>query len=333
MVLLIRNEVMKLLYKKKLLLIILLLIVFIGLFAYGEQYAYDKTVERFESASNELGYDWKELANGQLEELEERLTNPYYTENGVKTVEIEIEQLNYFIDNDINPVTPSAAKFSVTFIEQGITMFIPLLIVILAADIVSGEFTNKTVKILLTRAIPRWKILFSKYIALLMITTFVNLIVGIIAVVVSFMFFGRWGFNEPIATGFSSIEGILNTNHVIMITRLQYILLAYSLSWFVSIIMATLTMMVSVLVKNTGSAIGVLMATLIGGQFLQFFLGEWDLVKYFFVTNLNLTRYLTGSFARVGGMSLNFSIIVLLSWACASLIISFVVFKHKDVLV
>lgn len=333
MIVLIRNEVMKLLYKKKMLLIILLLIIFIGLFSYGEKYAYDKSIERFEEVSEELDFDWKILANQQLDELYERLDNPYFTENGVKTVEIEIKQLQYFIDNDINPITPSAAKFSVTFVEQGITMFIPLLIVILAADIISGEFSSKTIKVLLTRAIPRWKILISKYIALLIMTTFVNLIVAIIALVVSYIFFGRWGFMEPIATGFSSIEGILNTNHVILITRFQYIILAYSLAWFVSIIMATITMMISVLVKNTGSAIGVLMATLIGGQFLQFFLGEWDLVKYFFVTNLNLTRYLTGSFARVDGMSLNFSIIVLLIWATLSLVVSFLVFKHKDVLV
>ena len=75
------------------------------------------------------------------------------------------------------------------------------------------------------------------------------------------------------------------------------------------------------------------MASLIGGQFLQFFLSEWKLVKYFFVTNLDLTRYLTGSYQPIEGMSLNFSILTLSAWAVLSLIISFVVFNRKDVIV
>ena len=91
--------------------------------------------------------------------------------------------------------------------------------------------------------------------------------------------------------------------------------------------------MISVLVNNTGSAIGILMATLIGGQFLQFFLSEWTLVKYFFVTNLNLTRYLTGSYRPIDGMNLSFSVVVLGVWAVVALVVSFLVFDRKDVLV
>lgn len=333
MVYLIQNEVIKLLLKKKLLLIIGLLIVFIGLFSYGEKYAYDKTIERFEALSEASDYDWQSLTNQRLGDLERRLESPYISEGGRQSVEIEIEQLTYFINNDINPVTPSAAKFSVEFVEQGIMMFIPLLIVILGADLVSGEFTSRTIKVLLTRAVPRRQILLSKYVALLMWTTILVFVTGIIATLIAYLFFHRWGFNEPVATGFSSLAGVLNSDSAILVTRFQYVLLTYALAWYVSIVVATITMMISVLVNNTGSAIGVLMATLIGGQFLQFFLSEWTLVKYFFVTNLNLTRYLTGSYQPVEGMNLAFSMIVLGVWALLALIVSFLVFDRKDVLV
>lgn len=333
MVQLIQNEVIKLLLKKKMLLIIGLLIVFIGLFSYGEKYAYDKTIVRFEAMTEASEYDWQSLTAQRLGDLERRLESTYISEGGKQSIEIEIEQLNYFIDNDINPITPSAAKFSVEFVEQGIMMFIPLLIVILAADLVSGEFTTRTIKVLLTRAVPRKKILLSKYIALVMMTTIVVLITGIVATLISYMFFHRWGFNEPVATGFSSVAGMLNSDSAILVTRFQYTILTYALAWFVSVVIASITMMISVLVKNTGSAIGVLMATLIGGQFLQFFLSEWTLVKYFFVTNLNLTRYLTGSYQPVEGMNLGFSVIVLSLWAIVALLISFLVFDRQDVLV
>ncbi len=333
MLILIRNEVTKLLLKKKLILIFGLLIIFVTLLSYGQQYTYHKNIDRFENFSGTGNYDWKSLATQQLSDLENRLDNPYIPDSGISSIEIEIKQLRYFIENDINPITPNAAKFSVDFVEQGISLLIPLIIVILAADLVSGEFSTGTIKILLTRAVPRWKILLSKLIALFLMTTLIVFIMGILSILIAYLFFRQWGFNEPIITGFRLIDGQLNADSVILITRFEYTLLIYSLTWYVSIVIASLTLLISIIVDNTASAIGILMAALIGGQFLQLFLSDWPIVKFFFVTNLDLTRYLTGSYQPIPGMSLNFSIITLFIWGLLALIIGFGIFDHKDILV
>jgi ABC-2 type transport system permease protein len=333
MILLIQNEISKLLLKKKMILIVILLLIFISLLSYGQKYAYEKNIERFQTMSEGEEYDWKVLASQRLNDLDRKRNSAFIPKDGIASIEREIEQLNYFIDNDINPITPTAAKFSVGFIEQGIVLFIPLLIVILAADLVSSEFSSKTIKILLTRAVPRWKILMSKYIALLMMTTIVIFIIGVLSNLIAYAFFGLWGFSEPVITGFKLIEGELNSDSVVLISRFQYIMLIYSLAWFVSIVVASITFLISILVNNSASAIGILMASLIGGQFLQFFLSDWTVVKYFFVTNLDLTRYLTGSYQPIEGMSIEFSIIILSLWAVVSLGVSFWVFNRKDVLV
>ncbi|WP_423188362.1 ABC transporter permease [Alkalibacterium sp. f15] len=328
-----QNEVMKIILKKKMLLIIVLLLIFVGLFSYGQKYSYDRNIQQFEAESGGIAYDWESLTAQRLSDLEERSSDEFIPEEVRASIDREIQQLTYFIENDINPITPTASKFNVEFVEQGITLFIPLLIVILAADLVSSEFSKKTIKILLTRAVPRWKVLLSKYIALLIMTTVLVFIIGIISTLVAYLFFQEWGFSEPVVTGFSLFEGSLDSDSTILISRFQYTLLIYSLLWFVSIIVASITLLISVIVDNSSSAIGILMASLIGGQFLQFFLSEWELVKYFFVTNLDLTRYLTGSYQPVEGMSLNFSILILSGWAVVSLLISFIVFNRKDVLV
>lgn len=333
MISLIQNEIMKILLKKKMFLIIILLLIFVGLLSYGQKYSYDRNIQKFEAESGGIEYEWEGLTTQRLNDLEERSKDEFIPKEVRASLDREIQQLTYFVENDINPITPTAAKFNVQFVEQGITLFIPLLIVILAADLVSSEFSNKTIKVLLTRAVPRWKVLLSKYIALIMMTTILVLIIGVISTLVSYLFFQQWGFSEPIVTGFSLIEGKLNSNSTVLISQFQYTLLIYSLLWFVSIVIASITLMISVIVDNSPSAIGILMAALIGGQFLQFFLSEWELVKYFFVTNLDLTRYLTGSYQPIEGMNLNFSIVILSAWAVVSLIISFIVFNRKDILV
>lgn len=331
---LIENEVIKMVFKKKLVLITGILIVLIILFAYGENYTYKNTISRFSKTTGQTkNYDWKLLVKQQISDYKTRLNSPYVQEANKNSINIQIEQLEYYIKNDINPITPGAAKFTVRFMQQAIFMFLPLLIIILAGDSVSGEFSTRTIKMLLTRSVPRWKVLLSKYIALLILSTVVILETAIICIVVSGIMFQHFGWNEPIATGFRVISGKLDSENVVKVFQWQYIILTYALGWFVANTIATISFMVSVLVRNTSTSIGIMMASLIGGSFLQFFLSDWPLVKYFFVININLPQYLTGSFQPISGMNLVFSTLVLGTWAIVALVISFWVFNKQDVLV
>jgi ABC-2 type transport system permease protein len=230
-------------------------------------------------------------------------------------------------------VTPSAVKFAIKLMEQAIFLLLPLLIIILAGDCVSGEFTTKTIKILLTRSVPRWKILLSKYIALLILISIVILETAVLALLISGIMFSSWGFGEPIATGFKVLAGKLDASNVIRVAQWQYMILVYALGWYVAVTVGTISFMVSVLVRNTSTSIGVMMASLIGGGFLQLFLADWPSVKYFFVLNLNLPQYLTGSYQPIAGMSMGFSLLVLLIWLLVTLGIGFTVFQKQDVLV
>ncbi len=330
---LVQNEIKKMLNSRKPFLIVTLLLIFIALFAYGEQYTYEKSLERLEVISSDLLFDWENLARQQVKDMERRMSSPYMSEEGKRSLALEIEQLKYFIENDINPITPSAAKFAGRFAEQGIVLLIPLLVIILAADIVSGEFSNRTVKVLVTRAVPRWKILLSKALALYAMVTVVILLSALIAIFVSVLFFGRFGFDEPVITGFSLGSQGLNVSNVIEVSQFQYLILVYSLAWFVSLVIGSITFMISVLVRSTSASIGIIMTALIGGQFIQFLLSDWELVKYFFVTNMNLPNYLSGDLQFVEGMSLGFSVTVLSAWALGAMVVSFVVFQKKDILV
>lgn len=331
---LIENEVIKIISKKKLILILGILLILVSLFCYGENVSYKNTVRRFSIASGQTqGYNWKSLVRQQISDLKNTVSSPYIKADRKNSINIQIEQLEYYINNNINPITPTTAKFSVDFMQQAVYLFLPLLIIMIAGDVVSGEFSSKTIKILLTRAVPRWKILLSKYIAVLILSSIVILEAAIMCIIISSFIFHNSGWTEPVATGFRTIGDKLDSSNVVRLYQWQYAILVYSLGWFVSINIATLSFMVSVLVKNTASSIGVMLSSLIGGGFLQLFLSQWSIVKYFFAVNLDLIQYLTGSYQPIQGMSLSFSVIVLIVWSVAALFISFNVFQKKDVAV
>lgn len=315
-------------------LITVIMLILVSLFAYGQNYQYKNTMDKYVKTTEDSGnIEWQALQKQQIQDLKNRLNRPDTPEASKASINIKIQQNQYYLDNNINPITPSAAKFAVKLMEQSVFVLLPLLIIILAGDSVCGEFSAKTIKVLLTRAVPRWKILLSKYLALLILFSMVILEMALLSLLVSGFFFNNWGFYEPIATGFNSSSGTLDVSNVIKVTQLQYLILVYSLGWFVSVIVGTISFMVSVLVRNTATSIGIMMATLVGGGFLQLFLADWPIIKYFFVINLNLPQYLTGSYTPISGMSLTFSTSVLLTWGIGALIVSFVVFTKQDVLV
>lgn len=331
---LIKNEVNKIFSRRKMLLITFIMLILVCLFSYGQNYQYKNTISKYLKTTDQTeNINWQTLQNQQIQDLKNRLNRPDTPDASKASINIKIQQNQYYLDNNINPITPSAAKFSVKLMEQSIFVLLPLLIIILASDSVCGEFSTKTIKILLTRATPRWKVLLSKYLALLILISIVILEMVVLSLLISGFLFSNWGFYEPVATGFNSISGTLDVSNVIKVTQLQYLILVYSLGWFVSIIVGTISFMVSVLVRNTATSIGIMMATLIGGGFLQMFLADWPIIKYFFVINLNLPQYLTGSYRPIEGMSLIFSTLVLLTWGICALVISFTVFTKQDVLV
>ena len=330
---LVENEVLKLLSKKKLVLVTAILMILIPLYVYGYNNSYKSTIKSYmKNSGQSVSYDWKALVKQQIDDLETTINSPFLIGNK-NAIKVEIEQYKYYLEHNINPITPSTAKFTIAFMQEAINLFLPLLVIIMAVDIVSGEISSKTIKILLTRAVPRWKIVLSKYIAILILIPIVILEAGVICIVASSLIFHNLGWSEPIATGFKVAGDKLDASSVIRVFQWQYLILVYSLAWFASVCVATLAFTISVLVRNTAAAIGIMMALLIGPQILQYFLSDWPLVKYLFSVNLNLTQYLSGSYQPIAGMSLYFSIFVLSVWSIIALVISFGVFIKQDVLV
>jgi ABC-2 type transport system permease protein len=74
-----------------------------------------------------------------------------------------------------------------------------------------------------------------------------------------------------------------------------------------------------------------MLAALISGAILNNMVSSWHSAKYLFMVNLRLTDYLRGMAPPIEGMTLSFSLMVLLIWWVAAIFVSFYVFMKKDV--
>lgn len=326
MYMLVMNEVIKMLRKKRLWVVVLILLVLVPIFTYAQ-------LRVVVNNQKQLGTsDWKVALRQQINDTTNRLSSTRIPEEWKQWMRIRVQQQQYYLDHNIDPTSPNAVTFTRDFMGNAVSLFIPLLIVMVASDIVSGEHTSGTIKVLLTRPVRRWKILTSKLIALVLFVSAIVVLTAVIAYAVSGVVFGYRGWTYPVLTGFQIRGAEVDTSHVHVLPQWLYILMEYGLAWYACLAVACLSLMVSVLVRSTAAGMGIMVAALIAGTILTNMASAWESAKYFFMVNLQITDYLAGVLSPIPGMSLPFSLTVLGVWSVASLVIAYTAFTQRDVL-
>lgn len=322
---LIRNETIKMVKKKRLYIIFIVLAILVPMFTYAQMKSAQNNQDKF-------GGDWRLELQQAITDNQNSLGSDRVPEEYKKYRTVYIQQMQYYLENNINPKEPGGVTFTREFMNNAVGLFIPLLIMAIASDLVSGERTTGTIKMLLTRPVRRWKVLLSKLITLIMFVSIIVVSAYVICYGISGAVFGYKGFGMPVFTGFKVVGTEVDMSAVHAVSQWQYMLMQAGLIWFVSIIVAMLAFMVSVLVRSTAASIVIMMAALISGTILTNMAASWETAKYLFMVNLELPDYLSGGLPPIEGMNLGFSLIVLSVWGAASLIVSFLVFTKRDIL-
>ena len=322
---LIQNEMMKLLAKKRLLIIGIIVGILVLMFTYAQ---YKQVEEQREKLGTD---DWRTAVQQQIIDTQNRLSSSRMLDEWREQLQVSLKQQQYYLDHDINPSEPGAATFTRMFLENSIDLFIPLLIMIVASDLVSSENSQGTIKLLLTRPVKRWKILMSKYVTLLLAVSLIVAMTALLAYFLSGIVFGYHGWSAPTITGFNVNGGEVDISQVRLVEQWKFLLMEMGLVWLVAVVVGTLSFMLSVLVRSTPAGMGIMLAALISGAILSNMVSSWESAKYFFMVNLKLTTYISGTAPPIEGMTLSSSVITLLVWWAMALLVSFSVFTRKDV--
>lgn len=323
---LIKNETLKILKKKRFLVVVLILAVLIPIFTYAQLRVAQNNKKQFGTE------DWHVVLQQQIYDYTNRLGSARVPEEWKKWMRVTVQQLQYYLDKDVDPNSPNGVTFARGFIDNSVSLFIPLLIMAIASDLVSSERSTGTIKMLLTRPVRRSKVLLSKLVALTLFVSLIILSTVILAYLISGFVFGFGGWDMPVFTGFQIEGSDVNMENVHAVDQWQYLIMQCGLVWLSGMAVACLAFMVSVLVRSTAASIVIMMATIIAGTILSNMASSWESAKYLFVVNLQLTNYLSGTLPPIPGMNLTFSLAVLSVWALASLFVSFRVFTTQDIL-
>ena len=310
---LIRNEWMKLWQKKATWIIVVMLVaILIGVGG----------ITKWVQSTNELPPNQPSWEENQAENqafLTAQLADPNIDATSKKQLEKELAISEYRLDKNVAPMDPSGREQSVYDSHVMLSLVI-LFSVIVAASIVASEFSQGTIKMLLSRPVKRWKILTSKYLTTLLFAFVLTIIAFVSTMIASYLFYD--------ASGGSILD--YQNGSVVEVSYWGRVLVLYALQFVGVIIYTTFAFMIGSVFRSSSLAIGLSIFLLFVGPNIVFFLSKYEFVKYIFFTHTDLTGYITGNLF-VQGMTWTLSLVVLTVYMLLFLFISFWSFTKRDV--
>ncbi|MDT8719552.1 ABC transporter permease subunit [Clostridium sp. 19966] len=310
-----------------------------------------KQQKLMEQSSND---NWKQSIDEQIKNNETALANSSSSASAKKNDESlrsNNEQLKYLKNHDIKPSNHydfNAYRALQNVMKNLGQLFLLIGVAVFVADMVSGEATPPTLKLLLTQPVSRGKVLLSKFLAISIAAAASILLVEIGAFIVTGIMYGFGNSNYPVIVGTQyhidtsiiqdgkhPLRAIMGSSYII--PNWQYTLEFLGLQMLYVITVVSVTFMISSLVKSSMISMGIstvgFIAVMVLLNTVQFFK---NLMLYIFLGYTDFSSVLSGDIAMLinkANPKIYFVVIVLLAWTAISYAISHLVFTKKDILV
>jgi ABC-2 type transport system permease protein len=320
---LVENEVLKLWKRRRFRLVVLILVVLIATAVYGSTRNRDRM---------RGGKDWRVATQERVARMRNAIRQGGMPDSQKAWVQFEAARLQYYLDRGMDPEAMSGPIFARGFANFGSWLLLHLLSIVFAADIVSSEFSEGTIKLLLTRPVLRSRVLAAKLLALMLAIGLTVLLGGTFAYLFGGIPYGYRGWTAPMLTGFRQVAGTIDPGSVRAVPIWQDAIAVFGLAWFGTAVIGMIGFLASVVLRSTAASMGTMFAALILGTILPRIAPSWEFQKYLFPTNLTLPDFYSGAPPPIAGMTLGFSVATLAVWGVAAVVTAFVVFARRDVL-
>ena len=233
----------------------------------------------------------------------------------------------YVIENKININKQNTLNYQLRTIIEDYEIFIVILILIISSTIICDEFKDGTIKLLLIKPYSRGKILLSKFLTATSVIILTILILIIAQLIIGGIILGFDSLNIPVVvydfTWGKLVEyNIFHYMIIRIITRIPFLL-----------ILILLTFLISIITNNVAVSITLPLMLYMFTQTFEYLTIQYQLefMKYLVNLNWNLQSYLFGNLNKIPYIDLKFSIIILLVYFIIMGILSYILFKNKNI--
>ncbi|NMD72621.1 ABC transporter permease [Bacillus sp. DNRA2] len=207
--------------------------------------------------------------------------------------------------------------------SASLMLVITVFTIIIAGDSLAGEFSSGTIKLLLIRPASRVKIMVSKYISFLLFGVLLLLILFVLSIIVNGILYG-FGYMDLPLIRMTEAGQIIETNMFANLWK------TYMFNGISTVMYVTMAFMISSAFRSSTMAIGFSIGALFAGNIVLQALQRFAWSKYLLFANIDLNQYLVG-IPYQKGMTMSFSIGMLVIYFLAFNLISWLLFTRRDV--
>ena len=270
--------------------------------------------------------NWKEDTEKQLETEKASLkelegSNNKMTKTAIDSTKQAIAQDEYRINNNIKPEVPAniwARSTSTVYVNLVI-----LFLMITCAAVIAGEFSEGTMKMMITRPFSRNQILTAKLTSILLY----GLLLQVIAFVINLLMQGiLYGFS-----GIGASEMLWTSTKIVYIPAVLKAACIFGLDFLTVVVYALFAFALSAITRSRSIATGfTLFMCLVGAGILQALAIYFDWGKFLPFVSAGFSSYVAGG-VGIPGTTLVFGLIMNLIYSIIFCAAGYLVFNKRDI--
>ena len=261
---------------------------------------------------------WIDEMEADVVQMEEQLASPDLTEDERAEIEAQKQGLEEQIVMNEEWNQP-ASREGIIVNSYGMISLVTLFTIIASAGILASEFSQGTIKMLLSRPVKRWKILTSKYVTVLLFGLALTVLTYVFTIISAFIFF-------PAAEGTSIIWSGADLELSAIWSKSAYMMFLSLMNVFM---ISTFAFMVGSVFRSTSLAVGLSIFLFFTGTMIVVFLEKFEIAKYIFFAH-DLTQYEIG-YKMLDSNTMPFSVAIVSIYVILFLAISYLTFSKRDV--
>lgn len=317
-----------------------------------------KDLEKLQTLANE-SIPWQERVEKDIEYSRDKIKRLGFSDSIKEAENGNILLKQYYLDNDI-PYNYNENLDFFSVIPDVLYVFglfgLFIIIGVMVVDVISGENKPATIKMLLTKPLERWKVIFSKF--LVCVITVNLLVLGVeflCFTILGFVFgFGNSSLPTLVGTTYSSVPAAYINElkavvtpvigSTMIITRGALILKVLILQSLGITACIAFCLLCSTLIENSGTSTGSALFFITFMQVMMIYrnINQFDLkppgfinkiLPYLFTTYYDGGVVISGKINQALGITFvnfNFAVMVMLGWIVVCYSISHFIFVKKD---
>lgn len=297
-------------------------------------------------------WDWKAELKKEVDASKKSMNEE--AQDSVSAENPYLMEREYLLDHELEPLPfykLNAFKLFNDVMEFMTMIFIPLLAIVMAADVISSEFQPPTIKLIMTRPVQRWKIVVSKYVAVVLSVAFVIAVAQLAVFLFGGFAFG-WGggeYPQTLGTQYRMVDVVRNVGmgaperqmaavegSTFILPVWQFTLLSALYNMFTGIVMASLAFAVSSIIRNSSIAMVFSVLAGVGSFVIAAMFGFKSIMIANYMNYMDLGRIWKGSAAASASnpsITLGLAFLILGIWTLIAFAVSFAVFTKREAMV